>query len=328
MTEKKPDLLKIEGGLSPVGKDSDDLFLVCASFEPRSVTATQCLGESYRAKKGLIYHNRSENSSDNIEDNLEKLRRLLESKCDTVKIVEGSVSDAVKQFRAIKDAVLEEGILNSCQAITIDSTTFNREALLVAMGLIRTNYPSPMIRVLYVSPIDHGKWLSRGFREVRSIIGFPGVQRADKPTTLVVLTGFEPDRVTKIVEEHGPDKVLLGFGNPPTQKSFLSRNVADQEKLVFSKQEVQKFDFPANSIEACHHCLELLLRDELPSHNVIIAPMSTKLSTLGAYLTAEAHPEIQLTYGVPGEYNTKDYSYGAESILVDIMPPKTQKSVG
>jgi len=323
VTEKRLDFIKTEGGLSPIGKTSDDLLFVCASFEPRTTTATECLGKSYRAKNGLLYYNNSEASSDIVKTNLEKLRRLLELKCDRVRTIEGSVNDPVKQFKAIKDAVLDIRASNSFRAITIDSTTFNREALLVAMALIRTNHSSAMTRVLYVSPFKHGDWLSRGFREVRSIIGFPGIQRADQPTMLIVLSGFEPDRVTKIVEEHGPDKVLLGFGNPPTQQSFLERNIEEQRKIVFSKQDVERFEFPANSIKACHDCLESLLKDRLPSHNVIMAPMSTKLSTLGAFLTVEAHPEIQLTYCVPGEYNTQNYSQGATSVFVEMISPKT-----
>jgi len=316
----------MEGGLSTIGETSDDLLFVCASFEFRTMTATECLGKSYRAKNGLLYYNSSEATSDIVKTNLEKLRRLLELKCDRVKTIEGSVSDPVKQFKAIKDALLEIGASNSFRAITIDSTTFNREALLVAMALIRTNFSSAMTRVLYVSPLEHGDWLSRGFREVRSIIGFPGIQRADQPTMLIILTGFEPDRVIKVVEEHGPDKVLLGFGNPPTQQNFLERNIKDQSKITFSKQDVERFEFPANSIRACHECLESLLKDRLSSHNVIMAPMSTKLSTLGAFLTVEAHPEIQLTYCVPGEYNTQDYSKGVRSIFVEMIRPKTEKS--
>ena len=51
--------------------------------------------------------------------------------------------------------------------------------------------------------------------------------------------------------------------------------------------------------------------------------MSTKLSTIGALLTVEAHPEMQLTYCVPGEYNIRDYSQGIRSIFIETIPPKT-----
>jgi hypothetical protein len=316
--------IKNRGGLSTIRKGTpDDLLCVCASFEPRTTTASECLGENYRAKNGVIYHNYPEVGSEVVKNNLEKLKELLKPKCDNVTVVEGSLNDPVKQFRAMKKAILEIGQSTSVNTITIDSTTFNREALLVAMALLRTNYPSSTSRILYVSPRKHGEWLTHGFREVRTIIGFPGILRSNRPTILVILTGFEPDRVTKIVEEHSPDKVLLGFGNPPTKQSFLERNIEEQKKTVFSKQEVERFEFPANSIEACHNYLETLLSGCLPVNNIILAPMSTKLSTIGALLTVEAHHEMQLTYCVPGEYNIQDYSRGIRSIFMETIPPKT-----
>jgi hypothetical protein len=153
------------------------------------------------------------------------------------------------------------------------------------------------------------------------------VLRSNRPTVLVVLTGFEPDRVTKIVEEHSPDKVLLGFGNPPTKQSFLERNIAEQRKVVFSKQAIEEFEFPANSIEECYNCLDKILAGCLSINNIILAPMSTKLSTIGAFITVEKHPEIQLTYCVPGEYNTEDYSRGKSTIFVEMLPQKTVNSI-
>jgi hypothetical protein len=58
----------------------------------------------------------------------------------------------------------------------------------------------------------------------------------------------------------------------------------------------------------------------LGDNNVVVAPMSTKPSTLGALLLAEEHPEVQITYCVPGEYNVRDYSSGAEALFVDGLP--------
>jgi len=52
--------------------------------------------------------------------------------------------------------------------------------------------------------------------------------------------------------------------------------------------------------------------------------MSTKLSTLGALLVAESHPEVQLTYCLPGEYNVEHYSSGARSLFIDYIPNEVE----
>ena len=204
-------------------------------------------------------------------------------------------------------------------AITLDTTTFNREALITATALLRTHFPQSAIRAVYVSPKDHGEWLSRGFRCVRNVMGFGGLQVASRPTILTVLSGFEPERTLNIIEGHEPTKVLLGIGDPPTSPRFLERNVAEQ-KLALARQDVEEFTFPANSIRDCWTQLESVVRPYLADHNVILAPMSTKLSTLAAILTAEQHPEIQMTYCVPGEYNVHEYSTGAENIFIEQIP--------
>ena len=322
MVELHLNEVRRRGGISTIRKGiPDDLFMVCASFEHRTTSAIECLSEDYRAKKGIIYYNQEFVSNLKTSKNLERLKALLRLRCNGVDVREGSLVLPEKQFAVLKDAVLSLSPA-SIKAITIDVTTFNREALLVLMALLRNNCALARIRVLYVSPIRHGKWLSRGFREVRSVIGFPGVQRARRSTMLVVLSGFEPDRVKKLIEEHEPRIVLLGFGDPPTERHFLERNIEEQ-KTVLAKQDVERFRFPANNIKKCHQSCMKLLRSHLSDYNIILAPMSTKLSTLGAYLTAEANPEIQLTYCVPGEYNVENYSKGTNLLFVEEIPPLT-----
>jgi len=319
MVEQHLDEVKARGGLSTIRRGiPDDLFVVCASFEHRTKSAAECLSGDYKAKKGIIYYNHEFISNPKTAKNIERLKVLLKLRCNEVDVIEGSLVYPEKQFAVLKNAVLSPNPA-TIKAVTIDVTTFNREALLVLVALLRNNCAFATIRVLYVSPIRHGKWLSRGFREVRSVIGFPGVQRASRSTMLVVLSGFEPDRAKKLIEEHEPRIVLLGFGDPPTEQHFLERNIEEQ-KTILAMQDVERFKFPANKIEKCHQSLMELLRGRLSDYNIILAPMSTKLSTLGAYLTAEANPEIQLTYCVPSEYNVENYSKGANLLFIEEIP--------
>jgi hypothetical protein len=207
-------------------------------------------------------------------------------------------------------------------AVTVDTTTFNRESLLTAMALLRNHFPASKIRVAYTSPQKHGEWLSQGYRSVRNVMSFAGIQQSSRPTLLVVLSGFEPERTLKLIEEHEPSKVLLGIGDPPTNQQFLQRNL-DEQKLILARQEVEKFSFPASDMLLCRDSLETLLQAYLKSHNIALAPMSTKLSTLAVFLVAEEHPEIQVTYCVPGEYNTDSYSSGADSVFVGELPQRS-----
>ena len=317
--------LQREGGIRTVFEDRpDDLFLVCASYEPRSTTVTETLAKDYRAKLGIIYCNKEffENrSKSQFEANFEVLKAGFQQHCDEVLEVIGSWLDPKVQFLAVREALQpnEKSSRLSARAASIDITTFNREALLTTLVLLRDNYPNAEVRSLYVTPKEHGEWLSRGFREVRSVIGFPGILNPISPTLLVVLSGFEPERTVKTIEEYEPTKVLLGIGDPSTKSVFLERNVEEQ-KLVLSRQEVEEFKFPVDNMKECQDILLDLLIPYVGSHNIILAPMSTKPSTVACLLVAEGHPEIQVAYCVPGEYNIDDYSWGAEEIIIDEIP--------
>jgi hypothetical protein len=317
------ELFKTQGGLRTIREDSpDDLFLVCASYETRSIAVMQSLSSQYRSRRGIIYVNRELREtpkSKNVEYNLSYLYETLRKHCDAVAQVEGSWRDPRKQLTALRAALAPKDSNEVGWTITLDTTTFNRESLLTALALLRTHLPQSNLRITYTSPSDYGNWLSRGFRGVRNVMSFAGIQQASRPTLLVVLSGFEPERTLKLIEEHEPNKVLLGIGDPPTKEPFLEKNVIEQ-KLVFARQEVELFKLPVNDILDCWMYLESLFDSYKTTHNIVVAPMSTKLSTIGVYLLAEHHPEVQISCCIPGEYNTEDYSKGIDSIFIDELP--------
>lgn len=312
------------GGLLPIRDDSaDDLFIVCASYEvDRSTAIAESLNDCYAADSSVIYVNceftegltglRTIESINRIEDSLA-------SSCEQVKVAKGSLLDLRVQLNTLKENLEPTSNAKSNRAITIDVTTFNREALLTTLTLVRRLYPTGNVRIVYVSPSSHGEWLSRGCRSVRNALGFAGEHDPNRKSLLVVLSGFETERVLHIIEEHEPTKVLLGFGNPPTNSDFLDRN-RDEQKLVLARQDVEEFDFPADDIIGCANVLKGLVVDHMDDYNIAIAPMSTKLTTISVFLIAEAYPYVQVTHCVPDEYNTEDYSCGISNVYIDSLP--------
>lgn len=301
----------------------DELFLVCASYEERSIGAVESLSPEYRCKTGIIYVNedfleRYEGCS--TKERLERLETALKPHCEQLKVARGSWIDAKKQLMAIRSCMIPERKAHPVDStITIDTTTFNRESLLVSFLLLRKHFKNARVRTLYVSPQGHGAWLTRGFRLIRNVLGFNGIQEGRWPNVLCILSGFESDRTLKIIDEHEPVQVMLGLADPPTDQAFLNRN-RDVQKLILSRQDVCEFSFPAGDIKECLASLESVLEPYFLKNNIVIAPMSTKPSTLAAMLIAEKHPEIQITYCLPGEYNVDNYSCGIKKLYIDEIP--------
>jgi len=313
------------GGIQSIELEQpDDLFFIGASFEDRGRSSVELLAPSYRSRAARIYVNReflNNSASDRVKQNLAVIDAALRPRCIEVEPILGSWLSARDQFLALRDALAPSSLkLAEVQRITIDVTTFNRESLLSAMALLRQYYPQAYLRVLYASPEDHGEWLTRGFRRVRSVVGFPGIQEATRPTAVITLSGFEAERASKVIDEYEPKLVFFGVGDPPTKDKFLPRNLEEQ-KIVLGRQDSVRFTFPAGEIAGTAETLETIIHDAAGSYNLILSPMSTKLSTLGAFLATERHPELQIAYCVPGEYNVEDYSVGVGHVFDEALPP-------
>ncbi|MCP6756201.1 hypothetical protein NL533_31740, partial [Klebsiella pneumoniae] len=82
----------------------------------------------------------------------------------------GSLRDPRVQLASFREIFSSNRIEpETVKNITIDSTAFNRESLLILFGLLDSFFPAAKKRVVYVSPDEYGDWLSAGFQQVRNV---------------------------------------------------------------------------------------------------------------------------------------------------------------
>lgn len=299
--------------------EEDDIFIIGASFEERSTALKNYLKEEYRCKNAIIYYN-----DDNVdyEMNLEQIKNTLQEKVqDELIILEGSHRDIFKKNKTMieiaefcKSHKNEKGGTN----IAIDITSFTRLDLIIILDYIKSYLDEVIIKVIYVSPMEHGDWLSKGYTEISNIIGFSGCYDVLKPTALIILSGFEKERPLNMVEAYEPQKIFLGLSNPAVQDSFGKRNATVNCELLHYPN-VSKFDFAASDIELCYYSIEQIIVDNIKECNVVVAPLCTKLSTIACFLLARKYPEVQLIYCYPLEYNYVSYSKGVKKIIIDYL---------
>jgi hypothetical protein len=135
--------------------------------------------------------------------------------------------------------------------------------------------------------------------------------------SLVVLSGFESNRMFKIIEELEPAVIHFGIGREPTRDEFLDRNLNRQEELLKTRPETVEFGFPADNIDGSRNAIDRRISDSIDSHDIVFAPMSTKLSTIGCWKVAQFYPSSQVVYALPDQYNFEGYSEGAGDIYCD-----------
>jgi hypothetical protein len=341
------------GGLKPISDAGpDDLFVACGSFEPRSRCLTDCMTGAYRARRSAVYVNREFQQAGVTPTNLEGMRASLAKASevpDGVRV--GSWEDASEQFRVLRNIIAPNGVQGEPLRITLDITTFNREALLACLTIVRWAYPNALIRLAYVSPKEYNPsgraelqkiaggsietidpaviqeyvWLSRGFRKMRNAIGFAGFQKPNLPSLLILLPGYEVERPLSLVDNLEPAMVLLGKAIDSTKDEFFERSVQSKDqmlRLFKARQPVLEFEFSCKLVEESNKTLAALVEKYYASHNIFLASMSTKPTLIAAFLLAERFSKIQLTSSVPGEYNVDDYSSGVHEISFFVLPSR------
>lgn len=345
------------GGLFTISPpEPDDLFIACASFEPRSSCLAECMIGGYHTKKSAIYVNREFLGIDSTSSNVEVMsKHLVQSSEHFLGVSIGSWEDATAQFRILRKLLAPDGIREEPLRITVDISTFNREALIACLTILRWAYPNSCLRLAYVSPqeynpsgratlqekaqgeianldpavIQENVWLSRGFRKLRNAIGFPGFQKPNLPSLLILLPGYEVERPLTLVDNLEPSIVFLGKPIDSTKDEFYDRSLQSKDqmlRLFKARQPVHEFEFSCKVIDKTFNALKALVEKHYESHNIFLTSFSTKPTLIAELLLAEKFDKLQLTSSIPGEYNVTDYSQGTHEVSFFVMPQKLARS--
>jgi hypothetical protein len=282
-----------------------DVLICSASYEERSTSVPTHLNpESFRTV--LVF--RSDRLAETAASAWHSIRRKFTRRAHLVTF---DGSNPLSFADAALSALSKRA--QNPQRILLDVTSFTHENLLILLALLRFAHPKVPVTIAYSAAgeylTDGTDWLSRGYSEVRSVLGFPGEMRPKFQEHLIVLVGYETERAERLIRSYEPARLTLGrcATTGVIDERFHDRNVRLHEELSRLHKEVHRFEFACNDpMVARDHILAQV--DEHSDHNAVVAPMNTKLSTVGAALAALARPRIQLCYVPSREYNETGYS--------------------
>jgi len=297
-------------------------FICFASFEKRSVSIPLSL-KADEIIEGIVLRNIGVNSGVDNRENVDVICKYLQ-KCETREI---DITDPISIVDAMTDIV--RMLIGKCiRSIVIDISTFTHEALLILLRLLfdnKQNFESILCLYNGASSYSSGDspdkiWLSKGCHDVRNVIGYPGFLRPAAKNHLIVLTGYETERATRLIEILEPDLLSLGDCNEPTDvnheqamKYFKDR--FDEWKNSFQGVISDSFTFSCRDVEKTIESLNNVISDK-PNENYIMVPLNTKLSTIAMAIVALRNPRIQVCYAVPEMYNTQKYSEPSDNITI------------
>lgn len=204
--------------------------------------------------------------------------------------------------------------------LVVDITTFRREELLILLKILSRLPEGVRDRTsfMYTSARTMGEWLSNNIRQLRPVIGFPGEIDSLKRTHLIILAGIEHHRALAAIQAYEPYSISLGMvpRGDSLAPAIYQRNLELRNFLKRHFEQIHsEFDFSATDAPSVKIKLRQIV-SKLSDFNVVIAPLNTKLSTLGVGAFALEDRHVQLCYAEVDMYNSGNYSTPGDRVYI------------
>jgi hypothetical protein len=222
-------------------------------------------------------------------------------------------------------------LIEKCDgAVIFDISTLNKEHVLFIVSQLAAQQLMSKVTFTYVAAKSYGGnttkgpiWLTRGVKNIRSVIGFPGGYTPSKNQHhLIILVGFELDRAKELILAYEPTSISLGIGIEPYIDKFQEENQRSMDliqsfinSLGITYKSLSEFTFSCSDV---HSAKKSILNEvsKFEGSNITISPMNTKVSTAALGLAAIENEDIKVCYVEPLEYNKDCYSEVGDTVTV------------
>jgi len=288
-------------------KPEADILISVASWEDRFQLGCKRLVEAHRCSRALVYY------SDEYADWTKEARAEVQKLCGSngMGYEEGMLfaADTSQTWRATLESSL--GDLPEGLSAIVDLTTMPREIIWQTFWFLQ--YRNCKVSYVYHRPGKYGEWLSRDPDRPRLVYKMSGISRIGARTALLVLAGYDVDRVKHLVDTFEPEVTLLGLQKDSVAPENKERMMAQSEAFK-DDRSVQQFWLDAYDTDHGFDAVVNEVARVSKTHNVIMASMGPKLSAVSLYRLHRQDDTLGLVYLPSREFN-REYSSGiGESI--------------
>ncbi len=295
-----------------------DVFICSTSFEDRCLSIPSNLNRD-RFNKVIVCHFKDNYPEANA--NLQKLQEMLGDRFSVLYLEKDS---PLSNY----DIIYDELASTHFESALLDISTFTREMFLIIIKLFEQgNFNTKSLTLTY-NPSDKyssfskdevsNLWLSKGVKEIRTILGYSGDLSPIKDNLLIVLVGFEADRSQVLIDSFEPKKLYLGKApeGESTNEDLAHINDINFKMLLRNNPHACDFEFSCKNINISIQAICNIVDKHKDDYNIIISPMCNKLSTLATVAISHKYPEVQICYASTNLYNTVAYSSPSDYIYI------------
>lgn len=287
-----------------------EIFISCLSYEDRTLASFYNFSKGFKPTKVIQFQMSEFMRLKNVKNNKKIIRILLQKKGITLEPLLCTWSDAVSHVNSLINKFLP---LIDTDYLTIDISTFPKNLLLSIFRLLE-DFNFKVIRLIYWSPkiygTEIGEWLTRGISQIEPLPMFSGTPISGKKKVLITFLGFENERAYKIWEEYEPAQTILVLGHPSTERHWENISYFINQKIIIQSNAKLIYNSAKDPIKTNQFLNKIYNETDQNKFDIVIAPLGPKIQLIGVYKFAYEHPDIQITYAYPTEYNINNYSKG------------------
>ena len=235
---------------------------------------------------------------------------LLDRELKVTDRVTDKALDSVANWKTLRDTILQN--IPEKSEVIVDLSTMPREVIWTLFWLL--DLRQTVIHYVYHRPQGYGKWLSRDPQWPRLVYKMSGLSKLGARTVLMVLAGYDVDRVRQLRLFFEPAVTLLGLQEPDRDTARMEQHM----ERFGSDSTVKLFKLNAFAKDHGQSAVEAQVEPYIDSHNVIMSSLGPKLSAVSLYRIHQRHPEIGLVYAPAREFN-KEYSTGIGEAIEGIL---------
>lgn len=279
-----------------------EIFTV-ASWEPRFSLGLKRIIETNSINQlNMLYEIEYESRTNEARANI---KEYANSKGILINEIEISIDRPSKTWNTLYDVIVTKFMRPS--NYIVDITTMPREVIWITIDLLLMK--NKTLKYIYNRPESYNTdWLSRDPAKPRLVYKLAGEAKLGARTVLVIIAGYDVDRVKQLIRSFEPKSVLLGLQEGDQFKN-VEKNIIPTENEFRKETDVRIFKLDAYKKDHGLDNILTIVKPLLKDYNIVMSSLGPKPSAIALYKIHQTYPTIGLAYAPSREFNP-EYSYG------------------
>lgn len=299
---------------------TNNILITTASWEKRFLEGFRRLIDNFTPENVMMYYYRE--YVERTLDNRVQVKTLCDEKDVRLKEYELAFESPVDSWKTLYGTIMESPMTG--KEVAVDIATMPRETIWTVFHLL-TEREAPIVYIYHKPNRYNTEWLSRDPDKPRLVYKLGGLAKLGAPTRLLILTGYDLDRVKQLIAFFEPEVTILGV-QTGEQFDNISLNIEKHYGEFETKPEVEIFDVDAYSEDHGFDVIEEQIKGHLDSSNVLMSSLGPKLSAVALYRLHRRYPTTGLVYTPSREFNP-EYSYGIGETVVGRLPVESPPQI-